>query len=104
NIDDRNCTDVMARLFDTVHVIKSITLPQTEPAQAAKQFTFFYNSDTYTGHPGVDTVNLSWRSDCSAPYVTQANVSRGWGSLSETNTPDGAKVKYSYLLDGNYAP
>jgi RHS repeat-associated protein len=101
NIDDRVCPDVMALLFDDIQVIRSITLPQTETLQARKQFVFFYNSDTYTGHPGQDTINLSWRSDCSAPFVTQATVSHGWGGMSEMDTPNGAKVKYSFLFDGN---
>jgi len=96
NIDDRVCPDVLALLSENVSVIKSITLPQTELGQPRKQFKFFYNSEA-----AQDTINLSWRSDCSAPFVTKPQVSHGWGSLSEMDTPDGAMVRYSYLLDGN---
>lgn len=99
NIDDHVCPDVMALMFDDVHVVRSITLPQTEPGQPAKQFTFLYNSDA-----SPDTINLSWRGDCSSPFITQASVSHGWGSLSEMNTPDGAKVRYSYFFDGDSSP
>jgi YD repeat-containing protein len=96
NINDRVCPDVMALLDDDIQVIRSITLPQTEPNQSRKQFLFNYNSDA-----AQDPVNLSWRSDCSAPFITQSTLSHGWGSLSRMQTPDGAVVTYSYKLDGD---
>lgn len=78
-----------------VQVVREIVLPQTEPGQARRRFTFSYNSDTTENF----TTNL-YRPACGMAYETLALTSSiGWGSLSRVATPAGAVVNYSYSLD-----
>ena len=80
-----------------VYVVREIIFPQTEPGEAARRFTFGYNSDT--AHNATVT-NFRW--SCDQPYQNQTFTSSiGWGQLSQMVTPAGAMVKYSYSLDAN---
>lgn len=77
-------------------VIRSITLPRTQPSPVARpKFQFEYNSDT------TDSVNFTYKIQCE-PSTSLPNTtsSHGWGGLSRMETPTGAAVNYAYALDG----
>lgn len=77
-------------------VLREIILPQTEPGQSQRRFTFSYNSDTTV--TAVDNVNWNCPPDPPQPYSRAA--SSGWGELSRMVTPSGSIVDYSFTLDG----
>ncbi|MEK6304171.1 MAG: hypothetical protein AABO41_26080, partial [Acidobacteriota bacterium] len=88
-----------------VEVIRQIVFPSTEPGQPGRQFTFSYNSDM------SETYTQEWKWECEASPYQINSASKGWGELSQMQTPSGASVSYSYILDsqhklatdGNYA-
>jgi RHS repeat-associated protein len=82
-------------LSESLQVIREIVLPQTEPTQPARRFTFTYNSDA-TESATTSMVSFS----CSGSGTSYTRTSsKGWGSLSKMVTPTGAEVQYAYLLD-----
>ena len=92
---DPECADAADYVDAWVTVVRSIVLPQTEPGQPRRQFTFSYNSDA------IDATNFQWRPNCGA-YQTVTQASHGWGSLSRMVTPAGATADYAYSLDGTH--
>jgi RHS repeat-associated protein len=96
--NDPDCGDSSVYIDNTTPVVRSIVFPQTEPAQAAPQLTFSYNSDT------TDTVNFQWRPNCAVAYQTITTASHGWGSLSRVVLTSGAVLDYEYSLDGQTYP
>jgi RHS repeat-associated protein len=88
--------EVNTELAGTIPVVRSIVLPQTEPAQAGLQYSFVYNSDQ------VDTTNFQETVACGFSPVTITSSPHGLGSLSQMTVPSGARVNYAYSLDGVY--
>ena len=95
NVNDRVCTDWGENLGETLTVIRSIVLPQTEPGPR-RQYTFNYSSDT------TDAVNppVQYKTFCGQPLQSIFTASHGWGALSRMILPSGATVEYDYELDG----
>lgn len=91
------CTYHQLMQSTEIYVIREIVFPVTEPGQAARRYTFSYNSDT------TETATLqNFKESCSEPFSTlNVTQSIGWGALSEVITPSGAKAKYSYKLDSD---
>lgn len=85
-------------LQDDLSVIRDIIFPVTEPGQAARRYTFSYNSDTTT----TATDQVRWACGM-APESYTRTVSTGMGSLSQMVTPSGATVNYSYSRDGRHS-
>jgi RHS repeat-associated protein len=75
-----------------VDVVREIVLPQTEPGQPGRRFTFSYNSDSTV------PVNNLWWADCDH-HNTVTTASKGMGSLNRMVMPSGAVVNYTYGLD-----
>ena len=100
-VDDHSCGPMvvrMAALLDqTLTVLRSITLPQTQPGLPDRQFSFSYNSDT------TENVNLTWKPTCSSPNETITVASHGMGGLSQMVMPSGAAINYSYSRDGQHS-
>ena len=85
-------------LQSDLSVIKDIVFPVTEPSQAARRYSFNYNSDTTT----TATDQVQWA--CQMPLDSYTRtVSQGMGSLSQMDTPSGASVHYSYSKDGTHS-
>jgi RHS repeat-associated protein len=82
----------------TLYVLRSITLPATEPGQPARQYVFSYSSDE-----PFSAVSLLYQDFCGQPPQTVTSASRGMGSLSQITTPMGATIKYSYSSDSVHA-
>ena len=93
-INPRPCTHKRL-LSQTLQVVKEIVLPQTEPTQPARRFTFTYNSDATES---ATTTGVRFSCSGSGSSYTRT-VSKGWGSLSKMVTPSGAEVQYAYELD-----
>src|SRR6185503_16440131 len=81
-------------LFSVVTVVREIVLPQTEPGQAQRKYTFNYNSDTSSSE--TDTAIFSCPGN-GEPYTR--TVSRGLGELSRIALPSGAVIDYTYNYD-----
>jgi hypothetical protein len=77
-----------------IPVIREIVLPQTEPA-ATRKFSFSYSSDT-TESASNSLVKFTCT---NSPETYTRTASKGWGFLSEVETPSGAKIDYTYGLD-----
>jgi RHS repeat-associated protein len=77
-----------------VSVVREIVLPQTEPNQARRKYTFSYNSDDTAS----STLSM-FRETCGQSGTYTRTASKGWGSLSHMETPSGAAVDYKYSLD-----
>jgi RHS repeat-associated protein len=84
-------------LLDDLSVIRDIIFPVTEPGQAARKYSFGYNSDTTT----TATDQVQWACGM-APQSYTRTVSTGMGSLSQMVTPSGATVQYTYSRDGRH--
>jgi RHS repeat-associated protein len=80
------------RLLATVGVVREIILPQTEPGQPARRFSFNYNSDT------TESVSSGWWPTCDV-FQPITSASTGWGALKQMVLPSGAIVNYSYSFD-----
>ncbi len=96
NVGDRDCHPVGREHATDFPIIRSIVLPQTEPGQPQRQFTFTYNTDSTN-----NAVNFSYNPDCTSSPISVASASQGIGELSRIVTPTGAQIDYSYTLDGN---
>lgn len=84
------------QLSQTLQVVREIVFPRTEPLpQAARRFTFTYNSDATES---ATTTGVKFSCSGSGSTYTRT-VSKGWGSLSKMVTPLGAEVQYAYELD-----
>lgn len=68
-------------LFDPLHVVDKIIQPQQMGGGA---YTFKYNA--------------------SETIINPPNLSHGWGEVSEVELPSGAKINYTYALDGVNGP
>lgn len=76
-----------------VDVVKSISLPPTEPNQT-RSFTFGYNCDT------THSTNGQYQPACDpASAYPVGSDSIGWGSLNRMTMPSGAVAQYTYSLD-----
>jgi RHS repeat-associated protein len=80
-----------------LYVLRSITLPATEPGPA-RQYVFSYSSDL-----PFATVSLPYQDFCGQTPQTVTSASRGWGSLSQIAMPSGAAINYSYDSDSMHA-
>jgi hypothetical protein len=92
-LNPRPCT-YQRPLSQSIQVVDEIVLPQTEPTQASRRFSFYYNSDATES--ATNNVRFSC-SDSGQAYTRQA--SKGWGSISKMVTPAGAEIDYAYALD-----
>ncbi len=99
NASNQICTRTEGFSGMSAEVISNITLPQTDPGQAGRQFVFSYNSDT------TETTNLPYQATCGGAYFTLTTSSIGMGSLSQITMPSGAVIQYTYYQDslsGNF--
>ncbi len=96
NVDDRSCQPLAREHSDTLSVIRSIVLPQTEPGLPGRSFSFNYNSDT-----AATAVPFQYRPApaCNPTPVTVTAASRGWGQVSRMTMPTGAYVDYTWDWD-----
>ena len=77
-----------------IHVIREIVLPVTEPG-VMRKFTFSYNSDSTES-----ATSSNVRFTCSdSPHSYTRTASKGWGELSQMQTPTDAIINYAYSLD-----
>jgi len=81
---------------DTISVLREIIFPATEQGVSPQKFTFTYNSDGSPQEASDDEV----RTACNYVAPSERSASAGLGELSEITTPSGAKINYSYTLDG----
>ncbi|HEX5731195.1 MAG TPA: RHS repeat-associated core domain-containing protein [Blastocatellia bacterium] len=101
NNSDHNSNNQVCEQIDqydaTMGVIERIILPQTE-AGVEREFSFDYSSDTAMLIPGVVFT------DCDSPgqQFQVPATSPGWGTLSVMRMPSGARVDYTYFLDGDH--
>ena len=92
-LNPRPCT-YQRQLSQSIQVVDEIVLPQTEPTQPSRRFSFYYNSDA------TESATNNMRLSCSGsaqPYTRDA--SKGWGAVSKMITPAGAEIDYAYALD-----
>ncbi len=72
-------------------VVREIVLPQTEPGQPGRKFTFGYDSDATV----EATSQVQWGCQMAQQSFTRT-ASAGVGELSRMVTPSGAVVDYAY--------
>src|ERR1043166_9358712 len=92
-LNPRPCT-YQRQLSQSIQVVDEIVLPQTEPTQPSRRFSFYYNTDA------TESATNNMRLSCSGsaqPYTRDA--SKGWGAVSKMITPAGAEINYAYAWD-----
>ncbi|NOT60785.1 MAG: hypothetical protein HOP19_11250 [Acidobacteria bacterium] len=93
---DQTCQRKELLESSDIQVLREILLPQTQPGEPQRKFTFSYNSDETISLPSPE----NWYLDCTSNFPQPVNqTSKGWGSLSQMIMPSGAKVNYSYTND-----